>query len=96
MPNFWKFAIKTDLTPDRFGLRQYFNSYLVLSEIQANVALFVYIFCYISKIYTFENYEHSTAFYRFLIKLNYVVLVCYQKAKDVKNVTKYDKYSTQA
>ena len=60
------------------------------------MTLFVYIFRYISKIYTFENYVHSTAFYRFLIKLNSVVLVCYQKAKDVKNVAKYDKYSTQA
>lgn len=60
-----------------------------------NVALFVYIFCYISKIYTFENYVQSTAFYRFLIKLNSVVLVCYQKAKDVKNVEKYEKYSAQ-
>ena len=60
-----------------------------------NVALFVYIFCYISKIYTFENYLHSTAFCRFLIELNSAVLVCYQKAKDVKNVEKYDKYSAQ-
>ena len=44
-----------------------------------NVAFFVYIFCYISKIYTFENYVHSTAFCRFLIELNPAVLVCYQK-----------------
>ena len=36
-----------------------------------NVALFVYIFCYVSKIYTFENYVHSTAFCRFLIKLKF-------------------------
>ena len=59
------------------------------------MALFVYIFCYVFKIYTFENYVHSKAFRRFLIKLNSVLLVCYQKAKDVKNVEKCDNYSTQ-